>query len=59
MRKVFVVMRSPSMMEDEGRFEHMGTYYSREEAEARIDRIVTESKGYFSRGSFKVFEANA
>jgi hypothetical protein len=51
----FLVMRSPSTMEDNGRYEYIGKYPTYEEANKAISKQVQKSKGYFKEGSFTIF----
>ena len=54
---MYFVLRGPSFQEDEGRSEYHGSFGSKEEAEAHIDKIVKESKGWYSHGSFTIARA--
>ena len=51
---MFVVMRSPCLMEDEGRHELISVYKTREEAE---DWIVSQEGGYFGPSSYYIAAA--
>ena len=51
---MFVVMRSPCLMEDEGRHEFIRTYSTRKEAE---DWIASQDGEYFGPGSYYIAAA--
>ena len=51
---MFVVMRKPTLMEDEGRHEFIGTYSTRKEAE---DWIASQKGEYFSPSRYYIAAA--
>ena len=53
---MYALLRSPSTMEDGGRFEYFGAFSSLVEAETKRIQLSTDSKGYYSVRSFRIFK---
>ena len=53
---MYAILRSPSSMEDGGRFEYFGAFPSLVEAETRRSELSSNSKGYYSVQSFRIFK---
>lgn len=54
--KVFVVFREACLQEDEGKRFYVGSAATRKDAELVVEREVRESKGYFSKNDYSIFE---
>ena len=48
------ILRKPSLMEDEGRYQYYGVFGSARQAEQFIDDIVDKSNNYYSRYNFVI-----
>ncbi len=53
---MYALLRSPSTMEDEGRFEYFGVFSSIIEAQNKRIELSNNSKGYYSVKSFRIFK---
>ena len=53
---MYALLRSPSTMEDAGRFEYFGVFSSLIEAENKRIELSNKSKGYYSIKSFRIFK---
>jgi len=51
---MYFVFRTPSTMEDAGRYEYMGKFDNYDDAMDFIDAYTKQLEGYYSRSSFIV-----
>ena len=51
---MYAVLLLPQFQEDEGRSQLMGTYKTKEDAEARVNQLVESSNGYYRKSSFSI-----
>jgi hypothetical protein len=54
---MYVVMRSPALMEDAGRYEFNGAFNTYAEAVERVKKLTGD--GYWSKSDFLIFEEPA
>lgn len=53
---MYVILLSPSTMEDAGRFQYIGVFPSLAEAETKRIQLSIDSKGYHRVQSFRIFK---
>lgn len=53
---MFYILRKPSMMEDEGRPEYIGSASSYDEALALVDKAAAASQSWWTRASYDIAE---
>lgn len=51
---MYVVMRSPALMEDEGRYEFNGVFNTYAEAAEQVKKLTAD--GYWNESNFVIFE---
>lgn len=51
---MYLIIRPPCLMEDEGRTEFCGSYATLEEATEAVNRLSDNDKGYFKRSNFRI-----
>ena len=54
---MYVVMRSPCLMEDAGRYEFNGVFSSYKEAVEQVKKLTAD--GYWNKTNFLIFEEPA
>jgi len=54
---MYVVMRSPALMEDAGRYEFNGAFKTYPEAVEQVKKLTAD--GYWSKSDFLIFEEPA
>ena len=55
-KELYTLLRTPSTMEDAGRFEYFGVFSSLVEAESKRNELVSNSKGYYRVQCFRIFK---